>query len=206
MEPVKKKYHYPADLKQDLLEKGIQLIREKGIDGLTLKSLAGSLGVTSAAMYHHYPDKTALFVAIVERRAVELYQQLNEKVVAVHKDDVAQLLIKSAEVFYDFCAENTEFLALIMGDAIRSWDEYPAINEKVQNVFGILEKAIVQGQQSGILRDGNPYNLMMVLFSGTLGMANIMFNSKTALPAQIVGDARQAFSDVIHGSLNMIRK
>jgi AcrR family transcriptional regulator len=205
MEPIKKKYHYPADLKQDLLEKGVEIIQERGIDGLTLKSLAGSLGVTSAAMYHHYPDKTALLAAITEKRLDELQTLLTEKAEEPFKDDCIKLLVKGAMVFYDFCEENHEFLALMLGDAIRNWHDYPAIDEKVKNVLNIPLKAIKEGQNRGLLRSGSSDSLMMMMFSGVLGFTNIMFNSKTALPVDVIKQARRSFFELVCGSVNTLK-
>lgn len=206
MEPAKKKYHYQADLKQDLLEKGIQIICEKGVGALTLKALANSLGVTSAAMYHHYSDKKALMAAIVSKRLDELHALLEEQAFEPFKNDVVKMFVKSAMVMYDFCEEHPEFLIIANGDAVEDWDNYPALMESVHRLMTSPISAITQAQGTGLITAGDPKALLMMAFASTYGYLVLVFSRKKALFG--VSDTqnwRRNYFEVACSAINTIR-
>ncbi|MEV0405875.1 TetR/AcrR family transcriptional regulator C-terminal domain-containing protein [Actinoallomurus sp. NPDC050550] len=49
----------------EVLQAAIELLDEVGLDGLTMRLLAGRLGVRASALYRHYPSKQALLDAMV---------------------------------------------------------------------------------------------------------------------------------------------
>lgn len=49
-----------------------QLLATEGVDGFSMRRLARELGVSTAAIYHHFPTKNALFFAVLSARADEL--------------------------------------------------------------------------------------------------------------------------------------
>jgi AcrR family transcriptional regulator len=206
METAKKKYHYQADLKQDLLEKGIQIICEKGVGSLTLKALANSLGVTSAAMYHHYSDKKALMAAIVARRLDELNGLLEEQAFDPFKDDVVSMFVKASMVMYDFCEEHPEFLIIANGDAVDNWGAYPALMESLERLLVRPVAAIAAAQGSGVIKSGDPKAYLMMSFSAIYGYLVLIFSRKRALFNS--GDPkswRRSYFEVACSAINTIR-
>lgn len=181
MERTRKKYHYPADLKQDLLDKAIEIVRNEGVDGLTLKNLASSLGVTSAAMYHHYPDKTALLVAIIDRRLTELTALLKEKAFGL-QEDVESFLLKTAMVFYSFCEENPEYVVLMSSDLTRNLGTAnPKLRDSLAEMQEPILKAIERGQETGIFRKGAKEILAIMFVAPIIGFAMVKIKAKSVL-------------------------
>ncbi|MER7209888.1 TetR/AcrR family transcriptional regulator C-terminal domain-containing protein [Streptosporangium sp. NPDC020072] len=56
----------------DVLRGAMELLDEVGLDELTTRRLADRLGVRVGALYWHYPSKTALLDALVERIVDEM--------------------------------------------------------------------------------------------------------------------------------------
>ncbi len=56
-------YHH-RDLRRALVDEAVAVLREAGTDDFTLRSLARRLGVSHAAPYAHFADKTALLAEI----------------------------------------------------------------------------------------------------------------------------------------------
>jgi AcrR family transcriptional regulator len=64
-------YHH-GNLHQSLLDNSLQLLRDEGIAGLSLRRLAELTGVSRAAPYHHFKDKQALLAAVAEQGFAQL--------------------------------------------------------------------------------------------------------------------------------------
>lgn len=61
---VKAKYHH-GDLRRRLVDAGIAFLKDNDAAGLSVRTLAKSLGVSEAAPYHHFADRQAFEHAIM---------------------------------------------------------------------------------------------------------------------------------------------
>jgi AcrR family transcriptional regulator len=59
------RYHH-GDLPRSLIQAGLQVLAERGVDALTLREVARRAKVSQAAPYHHFADKADLVSAIVQ--------------------------------------------------------------------------------------------------------------------------------------------
>jgi AcrR family transcriptional regulator len=69
--PKSEPYHH-GNLHAALLEAARTLVEELGMDGFSLRELARRAGVSPAAPYHHFKDKSALIRALAEESQVRL--------------------------------------------------------------------------------------------------------------------------------------
>lgn len=74
---MKKAYHH-GNLKQELIEQGIQMVQQEGIERLSLRRLAAQAGVSEAAPYNHFSGKEALLRAMQEYVTELLLQKLQQ--------------------------------------------------------------------------------------------------------------------------------
>jgi AcrR family transcriptional regulator len=61
--PRKEAYHH-GDLRQTLIDAARRLIEDKGPDGFSVAEAARAAGVSTAAPYRHFKDRTALLAAV----------------------------------------------------------------------------------------------------------------------------------------------
>ena len=54
------------DSKEKILSQAKLLFAQKGYAGVSVRSLAKAVGVTPAALYHHFPDKKTLYLETVQ--------------------------------------------------------------------------------------------------------------------------------------------
>ncbi len=69
-------YHH-GDLRHALLVAAGQLLREEGVEGLSLRKLAERVGVSRTAPYHHFRDKHALLCALAAQGFGELAELID---------------------------------------------------------------------------------------------------------------------------------
>src|SRR5690349_19263411 len=60
-----RRYHH-GDLRRALVDAALALISEGELGTFSLREVARRAGVTPAAPYHHFKDKTALLAAVAE--------------------------------------------------------------------------------------------------------------------------------------------
>jgi len=68
-------YHH-GDLRRALIEAAGQLLEAEGPDALSLRAVARDAGVSPAAPYHHFEDKSELLTAVADKGYEELAEHL----------------------------------------------------------------------------------------------------------------------------------
>ncbi|WP_327140028.1 TetR/AcrR family transcriptional regulator [Nocardia sp. NBC_01327] len=58
--------------REAIVDTTLRVLSTSGQDGFSMRGLADELGVSTAAIYHHFPTKAALFIAVLSARAAEL--------------------------------------------------------------------------------------------------------------------------------------
>lgn len=53
--------------RDEILDRAVELIRENGLAGLTMKRVAERVGFTEPAIYRHFPNKQALLLGVADR-------------------------------------------------------------------------------------------------------------------------------------------
>ena len=114
------KYHH-GNLKEILAKEGLSLIREEGIDKLSLRKVAQKAGVSHTAPYRHFKDKQALIIEITTRG----YRLFNKELVgAVEKvENPIDKLQALTAAYISFAFGNEDYYRLIFGKSLPK-DQY----------------------------------------------------------------------------------
>jgi AcrR family transcriptional regulator len=102
-----------ADL---ILEKAIPLFAKAGYAGVSMRSIGNAVGITQAALYHHYPDKQSLYLAAMNHafadKAVGITDALRSDGTPVER---LERFIKS---FTRLMASDPDFQALLQRELL----------------------------------------------------------------------------------------
>jgi len=61
--------HKPADQsvsREDIIEAAAEVLKQKGYEATTMKDIASVVDLTAASLYHHFKNKNALLLAVLE--------------------------------------------------------------------------------------------------------------------------------------------
>lgn len=89
---MKEKPYHHGDLRRVLIETGIDFIKEKGEEALSLRKIAEMCGVSNAAPYAHFKTKDEFIVAM-QRYVMDLFATALEKTITEYKDSPSLLPI-----------------------------------------------------------------------------------------------------------------
>jgi len=56
----------PGNSKNHILKKAAKLFAVRGYNGVSMRELSKSVGLTAAALYHHFPDKKTLYLEVMK--------------------------------------------------------------------------------------------------------------------------------------------
>jgi AcrR family transcriptional regulator len=86
-----KPYHH-GDLRRALLRAAIAIIEREGPSALSLRAVAREAGVSPAAPYHHFKDKSELLNAVAMEGFARLKTALVEAFAGSKRDEVRSAL------------------------------------------------------------------------------------------------------------------
>lgn len=119
--------YHRDNLKAELLDAAHEWVREHGHLGLSMRTLAQSVGVSHGAPYHHFPDKRALLLAL----ALDGYAQLEAAAANINSEKVSpgQMLIDMCKSYVAFAVSQPRLVDLMYESELTTPSIDPALLE-----------------------------------------------------------------------------
>jgi AcrR family transcriptional regulator len=172
----RKQYHH-GDLKNSLIQAGVEILAEEGVSGLSLRKAATRAGVSHSAPYAHFADKQDLIAAI----STEGFRQLLERLKQVVRDnpiDMASRLVEVAWAYVQFARENTALFKTMFSGLLENEESYPEfVDLSHQNFLELVE--LVRGcQEAGLVRAGAEDRIALGLWSLVHGFVSLLLEKQ----------------------------
>jgi AcrR family transcriptional regulator len=197
---ARKKYHH-GDLKNALIEAGIEILAKEGVSALSLRQVARKAGVSHTAPYAHFSDKQALIAAI----STEGYHKLYEKISGAarrYTGDPMRQLVEASWAYIEFALADTDHFRITLSGAVEKEKDYPAYVEISKKNFNLVVEIVEACQKDGVLPDG-PSDLVAVSIWGLLhGMVSLFLEDQ--ISHAILN--RLTLKEILVFSLNLITK
>jgi AcrR family transcriptional regulator len=189
-------YHH-GNLRSELLAAAERMLRERGLQELSLRELAREVGVSHAAPRRHFPDRQALLDALAESGFERLGAELRSAADQAGKDFQPRLRATAA-AHIRFATADPVLLDLMFASKHRETE--PHLHRAMASAFSVMMELIVQGQAAGLLTAGDPESVGLVLFSTIQGIAALQTAGMIA-PEQLDGLTADAIAYFLRGSL-----
>lgn len=175
MSKAQRPYHH-GDLRQSLLREADSLLREQGIEALSLRKLADKVGVSRTALYHHFADKNALLCALAARGFESLEALLAPS--ALIEAEPATRYARFARLYLDFALGNRALYGLMFGHTL--WQQQLAddnLKTVAYHTFREHRAAVARWQAAGILpADQDSLRLTQVTWGTLHGLAHLVID------------------------------
>jgi len=186
-----------GDLRRALVQAGLKMLAEGGVDGLSLRGAAELAGVSHAAPYRHFRDKDQLVAAVAEEGFRMLTSHMREEI-AGRGGDVLSRLRAAAEGYVAFAVAHPATFRTIFGGAVCGDDEAapPGLKEAGEEAYRVLRDLIVEGIERGRLRAEEPDQLALSAWSTVHGLSMLIIEGQ--IPGVRGHQAqRRAMTDVV---------
>jgi AcrR family transcriptional regulator len=142
-------YHH-GDLKRVVVETAQDMLREDKGWQFTLRELARRAGVSHAAPYKHFPDKSALLAELASHGFNQLRDGIAEALSRPQRSARAAL-IAAAKAYIHFGTDNPSLYRLMFSADVDK-TAFPDLDAAGAGAFAQLLGVLERGQQSGAFK------------------------------------------------------
>lgn len=175
-------------MREKLLNAGLTLFSEKGFDGVAIKDIETSVGLTagSGSFYRHFKSKEALLEAIVEREVerIRSMRGLQHAVGGSLGDRRAELLLQ-----YRLTLIGLEQIKSLINLLAREYGRFPEVMQQLHDLLvdeslALSARDFAEDQKKSTVRGKDPEALAAVVQSALVGyhLSRTYFDSE---PSQV---------------------
>jgi AcrR family transcriptional regulator len=190
-------YHH-GDLRAALLAEAAAMIAEGGTASVTMRAIGQRLGVSRAAPYRHFADKTALLVAVAAAGFDRLKNRL-QAVDAGARRTSAERLRRMGEEYVRFALENPAHYRLMYGKEALTREDHPELREAANALFEQFVGVFQAHQRSGVIKRQDPRVQAYVAWSAVHGLASLWIEGQIQATDDVDGLIRQTTRTMLDG-------
>ncbi|MFC8716304.1 TetR/AcrR family transcriptional regulator [Kitasatospora sp. NPDC057198] len=179
-------FHH-GNLRAALLEQAEAVLRERGLDALSLRELARETGVSHGAPRSHFPDRGALLDALAERGFLRLDEEIRRAATGAAaqdgraRDDHARTLHAAASAYLGFAVREPALLDLMFATKT---DEPPeAVRAAAGRLFGTMSGLMDAGVAAGAYPASEVERLTLLLSATVQGVSALVTSRR--IPADL---------------------
>lgn len=190
-------YHH-GDLRTSLVEEAAAMISEGGAASVTMRAIGSRLGVSRGAPYRHFPDKTALLVAVAVTGFKRLNRRLGSGDAGASSSSVERLR-RMGEQYVRFALEHPAHYRLMYGNEALERQDQPELRKAARALLENLIDVIRVHQQRGEIEGGDPRAQAYVAWSAVHGLASLLIERQIDPNVDVDDLIRQTTQTILDG-------
>lgn len=191
-------YHH-GDLKSELMKAATAILRNEGIDSITMRGLSSELNVSRTAPYRHFKDKEELLCAIAKegfrifgRGMATTWEQNIERPAAERFAEVGYSYIK-------FSSEYPEYYSLMFGNHSLLKHSNSQLKEEADSTFNALKEMLSYCQDEGVFEVEDKVLQARFVWCALHGYCSIITTNTNEIAASMLDDSRLFLDKIICG-------
>ncbi|MES1157808.1 MAG: TetR/AcrR family transcriptional regulator [Haliangium ochraceum] len=172
-----------GNLREALIQAGLRLLAEGGVENLSLRAAAQLAGVSHAAPYRHFRDKEALVAAVAERGFTLLDSAMREELARCASSDTRDRVVALGVGYLAFATRHPAYLQVIFSGALSRRHVPAELTAAGDAAYRTLRDTVAAGIARGELRAGDPERVSLACWSLVHGLATLLINSAIPSPS-----------------------
>jgi AcrR family transcriptional regulator len=192
----------PTQTRQIILEAALREIHRRGFQASSLSNILAETGLTKGALYHHFPNKTALGYAVVDDLLAGMVQQTFIAPLQGCEDpieclqDLLERAIQTAGPADLLLGCPVNNLALEMSPADEGFRQ--RINQIYNDWRDGIAAAFAAGQQRGLIRaDADCRSAAIFILGALAGCRSLAKNAQEMAPMQACASNLRAYLETL---------
>ncbi len=152
----------------EIIDKSIEIIGTKGIQGLTIKNLSKEIGISEPAIYRHFESKTDILLAIL-KNFEEMSLFMDETLKKIDDTAIGKIQFMFAKIIEIFSKEPAH-ISVVFSEELFKNEEI--LKEKIIEIMNMKEKAIediiAEGQKKEEIRNDIDNKTLALIVIGSL--------------------------------------
>ena len=176
------------DRKRQIIAATLEVISEEGMQGLTMKKIAGKVGVTDAALYRHFESKHALMEAVIQTIGHKLIANINMAVMDIK--DPMEKLKQILRLHLTYLESNRGIPRLLFSETIHHNDPVlrQALLNMVNHYLDLVRGVLLRAKESEQIKTDIDIDAAAMAFLG-LVQSNALIWSLSGFGFSISGRA-----------------
>lgn len=168
-------YHH-GDLRRALIEAGIELLDDGGVEAAGLRAAARKAGVSHAAPSRHFRDVAAFVAAI----AAACFEQLAESMASARmtSSDSVSGFRATGLAYVSFALDHPNRFRVLSHPLVSNKASFPELRDASERTFVVLRQAIIDAQAEGTVRSDDPATVALAAWSMAHGLAILLVDQQ----------------------------
>lgn len=152
---------------RQIVQAAIALIHHGGIQNLTIKKIAGEVGISEQAIYRHFENKRAILTAIINFFNIRCSEILDE--VGEIQNSLLQVR-RFMEIHIEYFEKNPAMATVIFSEEIFQNESSLAqkVKQLVDTLIQFVTALVKKGQASGEISNDHPAGDIAFMILGSL--------------------------------------
>ena len=189
-------YHH-GDLANAVIDAGLRRVRQRGLDAVSGRELAGVVGVAPSAIYRHFADKDQLRAAIAQAAREQLARSMSQpKARKLTKASAYARFRAIGEAYIEFALSEPRLYAAAFSDCRPSREDSPS-------GWSILAEALDALVATGAMPGSRRTGAELVAWSAAHGISDLLLSPY--LEIHLKSDRRRMIKVVLDGVMQSLQ-
>lgn len=189
-------YHH-GDLANAVIDAGLRRVRQRGLDAVSGRELAGVVGVAPSAIYRHFADKDQLRAAIAQAAREQLARAMSQpKARKLTKASAYARFRAIGEAYIEFALSEPRLYAAAFSDCRPSREDSPS-------GWSILAEALDALVATGAMPRSRRAGAELVAWSAAHGISDLLLSPY--LEIHLKSDRRRMIKVVLDGVMQSLQ-
>jgi AcrR family transcriptional regulator len=173
-----------------MIDTALTMVTEEGAWNFTLREVARRAGVSHAAPYNHFEDKSALLAEVAAVGFQELRQTL-EDAARMQWRSARKAFAGIAAAYVRFGVEHPAHYRLMFGADLSDKARQPSLQQAGDAAFAVLAGVLERGQASGQVRRDPVRDQALAAWSLVHGLTTLLIDQRVSFLGASTDEAEQ---------------